>query len=40
LQEGYRFAQQNGLDYFETSAAGAKGIDAPFHHMASSFRQT
>ncbi|CAM9904030.1 unnamed protein product, partial [Laminaria digitata] len=39
-QEGYRFAQQNGLDYFETSAAGAKGIDAPFHHMASSFRQT
>eukprot|EP00904_Undaria_pinnatifida_P010582 jgi/Undpi1/6654/HiC_scaffold_20.g09133.m1 len=39
-QEGYRFAQQNGLDYFETSAASATGIDAPFHHMASSFRQT
>ncbi|CAM9960252.1 unnamed protein product [Ectocarpus sp. 13 AM-2016] len=40
LFEGQLFALQNGLDYFETSAAGAKDIDAPFHHMASRFHET
>ncbi|CAN0139201.1 unnamed protein product [Hapterophycus canaliculatus] len=39
-KEGQLFAQQNGLEYFETSAAGAKGIDAPFQHMATRFHET
>lgn len=40
LQEGQAFAKQNGLDYFETSAAAAKDVDTPFQHMASNFHET
>ncbi|CAM9763328.1 unnamed protein product [Pylaiella littoralis] len=39
-KEGQTFAKQNGLNYFETSAAAAKDIDAPFQHMALTFHQT
>ncbi|KAG5187654.1 IFT27, ras superfamily GTPase [Tribonema minus] len=36
-QEGARFAQENGLAYFEVSAAMSSGVEAPFQHMAQQF---
>ncbi|CAM9175192.1 unnamed protein product [Ascophyllum nodosum] len=39
-QEGYHFAEQNKLEYFETSAAAGKGIEEPFQYMASAFHRT
>uniref|UniRef100_A0A7S2XVJ0 Uncharacterized protein n=1 Tax=Fibrocapsa japonica TaxID=94617 RepID=A0A7S2XVJ0_9STRA len=38
-EEGRNFAQENSLEFFETSAAEAKNVDAPFNFIASQFHQ-
>jgi len=36
-QEGYSFAQQNQLEYFECSAQNGTDVDAPFNFIADTF---
>jgi len=36
-EEGELFAKEAGLEYFETSALQAVGVDAPFDHIAKQF---
>jgi transport family protein 27 len=38
-KEGLDFAQQNGLQYFETSALQGSEVDAPFNCVANAFHQ-
>ena len=35
--EGRAFAQQNGLEFFETSAMHGAEVDAPFNFVADAF---
>ena len=37
--DGETFAKTNGLAYFETSAQDGKGVEEPFHHVATTFHQ-